>query len=499
VAAIALPQALGADAPPISGPLRVHPENPRFLTDDLGRPIVLTGSHTWSIFQDLEHLGQKQRPRYGSYRNWLSRLERWNHSFTRGWTWEDGNYSPLPYRKIGDTWDLDQLDPHYARRLATRVERAQHAGIYTSILLFQGWSVNAKGTEASLRRFPDPWSTHPFSAGRNRNNIAADNDGDGRGLELHRAEGRILEYQRRYVAALVKAMSPFDNIIWEIANEAHSGSLDWQSDMVRYIRLLENKQEKSHLIWMSCLGGGAAENAALFSGPADIVSPCNNSDAPYLDNPPRSPTTKIVIADSDHIAPRQVNRYWAWKSLLRGLHPIYMDLAADGLPWYRGRDLRQDPRLAEQMRRVLGTIRTLAASLPLAKMAPQASDENLPVAHLGRSSPFALFSTTAPAASQPLFDGAELLALEPEGGAALEVCGLTHDSPYVARWLRLVDAGEVIRPDRFVAPPLAETSGAGKKDLCRRFRNPDRQAGKLLHLRRVERRPRGKSPPGTVQ
>ena len=36
----------------IKGPLRVHPDNSRYFTDDSGRAIYLTGSHTWLNLQD---------------------------------------------------------------------------------------------------------------------------------------------------------------------------------------------------------------------------------------------------------------------------------------------------------------------------------------------------------------------------------------------------------------------------------------------------------------
>ena len=35
-----------------TGPLRVHPKNPRYFTDGSGRAVYLTGSHTWSNLQD---------------------------------------------------------------------------------------------------------------------------------------------------------------------------------------------------------------------------------------------------------------------------------------------------------------------------------------------------------------------------------------------------------------------------------------------------------------
>ena len=36
----------------INGPLRVSPTNPRYFTDNSGKAIYLTGSHTWSNLQD---------------------------------------------------------------------------------------------------------------------------------------------------------------------------------------------------------------------------------------------------------------------------------------------------------------------------------------------------------------------------------------------------------------------------------------------------------------
>jgi len=35
------------------GPLRVHPDNPRYFTDGSDRVIYLTGSHTWANLVDI--------------------------------------------------------------------------------------------------------------------------------------------------------------------------------------------------------------------------------------------------------------------------------------------------------------------------------------------------------------------------------------------------------------------------------------------------------------
>ena len=42
----------GLFAAEAKGPLRVHPENPRYFTDGSGRAVYLTGSHVWNNWQD---------------------------------------------------------------------------------------------------------------------------------------------------------------------------------------------------------------------------------------------------------------------------------------------------------------------------------------------------------------------------------------------------------------------------------------------------------------
>jgi hypothetical protein len=36
-----------------AGPLRVHEDNPRYFADDSGKAILLAGSHTWAVMQDM--------------------------------------------------------------------------------------------------------------------------------------------------------------------------------------------------------------------------------------------------------------------------------------------------------------------------------------------------------------------------------------------------------------------------------------------------------------
>src|SRR5919108_2704942 len=61
---------------PATGPLRVHPSNPRYFTDGSGKAIYLTGSHTWNNLQDISGL---QLP--GDFSGYLDWLQSYNHNF----------------------------------------------------------------------------------------------------------------------------------------------------------------------------------------------------------------------------------------------------------------------------------------------------------------------------------------------------------------------------------------------------------------------------------
>ena len=52
----------------------------------------------------------------------------------------------------------------------------------------------------------------------------------------------------------------------------------------------------------------------------------------WFDDPPAGEGRKVIITDTDHYAPGQGDALWAWKSFLRGHHPILMDFGLiDGL------------------------------------------------------------------------------------------------------------------------------------------------------------------------
>ena len=129
----------------INGPLRVHPQNPRYFTDDTGRAILLTGSHTWNNLVDMGPTDPPAAFDYDAYLDWMTKR---HHNFFRLWTWEllswdtRGNreekavkhfVGPQPWKRTGPgkaldgkpKFDLEQFDDEYFTRLRDRVRAAQ--------------------------------------------------------------------------------------------------------------------------------------------------------------------------------------------------------------------------------------------------------------------------------------------------------------------------------------------------------------------------------------
>ena len=93
-----------------NGTLRKNPFNPRYFTDNSGKAIYLTGSHTWAVMQDIWAEGEDRT--YFNYDEYLDFMEEHNHNFLRFWqvalqssggTWTDDriNFDPLPYARTG--------------------------------------------------------------------------------------------------------------------------------------------------------------------------------------------------------------------------------------------------------------------------------------------------------------------------------------------------------------------------------------------------------------
>ncbi|MBN2314020.1 MAG: hypothetical protein JXM79_08825, partial [Sedimentisphaerales bacterium] len=313
---------------------------------------------------------------YEAYLEWMKRL---NHNFMRLWAWEMVQWdtrpnstharkdvtrfyvTPHPWLRCGDgkaldgkpKFDLTQFDPAYFKRLRQRIEAARREGIYVSVMLFEGWA---------MQFLEGGWKLHPFHPQNNVNRIDGDLNGDGKGLEVHElAVSAVTELQKAYIRKVIDTLNDLDNVLYEISNENHPDSTQWQYAMIRYIHEVEKGKPSQHPVGMTFQYKGGA-NKTLFDSPAEWISP--NPDGGYRDNPPVNDGKKVILTDTDHLWGIGGNQAWVWKSVTRGLNPIFMD-PYDGVVLGK----KFDPKF-ESVRRSMGYALQLSERLDLNKCKP---------------------------------------------------------------------------------------------------------------------------------
>ena len=125
--------------------------------------------------------------------------------------------------------DLNQFNPNFFTRLRERVSTARDKGLYVSVMLFQGFSVEQKGTDGVDPKKGNPWDGHPYNRKNNINRINGDQNGNGEGEEIHTLSNpAITKLQEQYVKKMIDTLNDLENIIWEISNESHGNSTEWQ-------------------------------------------------------------------------------------------------------------------------------------------------------------------------------------------------------------------------------------------------------------------------------
>ena len=368
-----------AHAEPTNGPLRICPDNPRYFAEADGKAILLTGSHVWYNLVDMEAQDPPKPFDYEAYLDWMGKFD---HNFMRMWAWEmtqwdtkpNGAHArkdvtrfyvkPHPWLRCGDgkaldgkpKFDLSKFDPAYFERQRQRIEAARQKGIYVSIMLFEGWA---------MQNIEGGWKLHPFHPENNINGINGDSNGDGKGLEVHElVVDAVTEIQKAYIRKVVDTVNSFDNVLYEISNENHPESTQWQYAMIRYIHEYEKGKPAQHPVGMTFQYRGGA-NQTLFESPADWISP--NPEGGYRDNPPANNGEKVILTDTDHLWGIGGNQAWVWKSVARGLNPIFMD-PYDGIVLGK----RFDPDF-EPIRRSMGYALGFAQRMDLNKCKPAAT------------------------------------------------------------------------------------------------------------------------------
>ncbi|MGE0474677.1 MAG: DUF6298 domain-containing protein [Nitrospirales bacterium] len=378
------------------GLLAVHPQNAAYFQNRLtGDTVFLHGFDHFRGLQEANNNGVAPL----HFQSFIDQLKSYNHNFLRLWVWEhfwriseinevdpEGEASrvlpPHIYQRTGPgnaidgqpKFDLFKFDQRYFDRMRRRIINAGESGIWVSVMLFQGWSIEGLGPQSNTQ-----WQGHPFNSRNNINGINGDYDQDGNGWEVHtRTNPRINTLHEAYVKKVIDTVGDLDNVLYEISNESVVTELsgrchhitrvtDWSYDLIDLIHRYEQEQGYGpHPVGLSGFRPIPGDpplrktNPLLFASPAEYISPSGSlgpGDTIWKDDPPAATGEKVIIADSDHIQPEKHGgpglRSWLWRTFTRG-HNLN---AVDGDPqqganWFSSGDSKTMQAMARYVARV---------------------------------------------------------------------------------------------------------------------------------------------------
>ena len=386
--------------------LHVSNANPRYFVDPDGVPVYLTGAHTWANFQDQ---GVGDPPPVFDYPAFLDFLTQRGHNLTKLWIYENERWnqdlpgdaywtSPNVYQRTGPGLSLDgkpkfdvtKFNAAFLTRLRDRVIAAGQHGIYASIMLFEGESIERNPRKDGT----NPWMGHPYNRNNNVNGIDGDPDRDDEGREIHRLQvPAVTELQKAYLRQLIDLLNDLDNVLYEVSLEDSRGAEAWQQAMIVYVKQYEATRPKQHPVGMTALYPGG-QNSDLFASAADWISPNGDLETPAASG------AKVILQDTDHLCGTCADRVWPWKNLTRGANTLFMDPYDGRLPYNHDPDRRADPPW-EDTRYNMGSARSYAKRMNLLAMAPHGE-----------------LSSSGYCLANPSSSGAEYLVLLPDGGTA---------------------------------------------------------------------------------
>ena len=208
---------------------------------------------------------------------------------------------------------------------------------------------------------------HPFHALNNVNGISATTIDDVQVLPL---DARIQAIELAYIRNVVDTLHDLPNVLWEVANESSGDgsvtkefasflgmdeppvwgdSTEWQYWVIDVVKTHEAERGyDTHPIGMTMqfpVRDQTKVNEPLLRSRAEWISPGYDDEiftegrhpmAPgsppsrWYADPPAADGAKVIISDTDHYAPGHGDALWAWKSFVRGHHPILMDFGLIG-------------------------------------------------------------------------------------------------------------------------------------------------------------------------
>lgn len=239
-------------------PIALHPQNPHYFLFR-GKPTILVTS--------AEHYGAVLNLDF-DYRVYLQTLQAEGMNHTRIWAGTyreipgsfgitDNSLAPFPdkylcpwarsgvpgYSQGGNKFDLAKWDDAYFQRLKDFMTLASQAGIVVEMNL---WCPNY---DEAL------WKASPMHVSNNVNNVGA--CGKDEAYTMKHAD--LLGVQDQTTRKIVRELSEFDNLYYEICNEPYFGGvqLDWQHHTADVIVDAEKDLPNKHLISQNVANGRA--------------------------------------------------------------------------------------------------------------------------------------------------------------------------------------------------------------------------------------------------
>jgi hypothetical protein len=277
-------------------PVSLHPENPHyFLFRKWPTVIVTSGEHYGAVLnQDFD------------FKKYLTTLKQDHLNCTRTFSGAyceapgafnilSNTLAPLPGKLItpwvrskvpgypngGNKFDLEKWDGAYFKRLKNFVSAASRQGVIVEFTLFCPFY------EDSM------WELSPMNAVNNVNgvgNVARTN------VYTLDQNGGLLPFQEAMVRKIVRELSGFDNVMYEICNEPYFGgvTLDWQHRIADVIVDAEKEMRGRHLITQNI-----ANDKAKVENPHPAVSVLNFHYATPPDTVAMNYDLNRVIGDNE--------------------------------------------------------------------------------------------------------------------------------------------------------------------------------------------------------
>jgi hypothetical protein len=302
------------------GPLVASPNNSRYFQDKNGKIVFLSGSQTWRTGQDTSTAPDPVLSDPLDFTVYVNFLKAHGHTATIIWhkdlptlcNWGAGgtwNMAPWQWQRTGPgnasdgqpKFDLTKFNQAFFDRIRTRVGQLNQNGIWAIVEFFDGLGLHANRCAAD---------GFPFSSVNNINSVA--DDGAESSMTMT-TNNTISNYQDAYVKKMIDTLNDMPNVIWEISEEAPSGSGTWWSGhMIGLIHAYEAggtfesvtypAKALQHPVLYPTLQP-LSDDTGLKNSKADAIAPGAkffSSSGSGNCGSTGTPLCKVVINDSDH-------------------------------------------------------------------------------------------------------------------------------------------------------------------------------------------------------